>query len=158
DENTVLTLSWDKSPPQKVYAKPLHSTHPSQEYYVMYEPKTIGGPLLYRHGLATPLRIASLPDFGKYDLQIVSLYPTRKEQPYFGTVGDYTDSPLTIPIEELRKMKGEIEKTEPLLPERILEDGIILFKTPSGYLPVAVYDHQTLSAKYFEDMPEIQTQ
>lgn len=158
DENTVLTLSWDAKPPQRIYAKPLQSTQPSKEYYVMYEPKSIGSPLLYRHGPPAPLRIGSLPDFGKYELQIISLYPTHKEKPYFITPADYTDSHLTVPIEELRKLKGEIEKKEALLPERVLEDGIILFKTTQGYLPVAIYDHQTISAKYFEDMPEIQSQ
>jgi YidC/Oxa1 family membrane protein insertase len=158
DENTVLTLSWDNKPPQKIYAKPLQSSQPSQEYYVTYEPKSLGEPILYRQGLPGPLRIGTLPDFGKYDLQIISLYPTHKEKPYSITVADYTDSHLTVPIEELRKLKNELDKKEPLLPERQLEDGIILFKTSSGYLPVAIYDHQALSAKYFEDMSDIPSQ
>jgi len=158
DENTVLTLSWDTHPPQKIYAKPFHSSKPSQEYYVMYEPKSLGGPLLYRQGLPGPLLIGTLPDFGKYDLQIVSLFPTHKDKPYFITVGDYTDSHLTVPIEELKKKKSELAKQEPLLPERLLQDGIILYKTAKGYLPVAIYDHQTLTAKYLEDMSDLPTQ
>jgi YidC/Oxa1 family membrane protein insertase len=158
DENTVLTLSWDNHPPQKIYAKPLNSQQASQEYYIMYTPKSLGGALLYRQGLQEPLNIGTLPDFGHYDLQIISLFPTIKQKPYFITVGDYTDSHLTVPIEELKKLKNDLEKQESLIPERLLEDGIILFKTSKGYLPVAIYDHQTLSAKYFEDMSDLPTQ
>lgn len=155
DDRTVLTLSWDNKPPQKIYAKPLKSSQTSQEYYVTYEPKTLGGPLLYRQGLPGPLRIGMLPDFGKYDLQIVSLHPKNKDKPYTITIGDYTDSHLSIPIEELRKLQAEQDKNESILPARTLEDGIILFKSSSGYLPVATYDHETLSANYFEDASDI---
>lgn len=157
DDGGVLTLSWTDEPPQKIYAKPLNSKEAPKEYYVMYEPKSIGGPLLYRQGLPGPLLIADLPDFGKYDVQIVSLFPTNQQKPYVITIGDYTDGHLTVPLEQLSKLKLELSKEEYPLPEKVLADGIILLKTPNGYLPVAIYDHSAIKAKYFDDMPDLPT-
>lgn len=155
DQNTVLTLSWDETPPQKIFAKPLKSTKSPQEYYVTYTPKALGGPLLYRQGLPEPLLIGSLPDFGNYELQIVSLNPGNQAQPVFITIANYTDSHLTVPLEQVIKLKGDLNQQEPLIPERALNDGLILLKTANGYLPVAAYEHQTVTARYFQDMSDI---
>ena len=48
------------------------------EYYLMSAPQKVHGPLLYHHGVPGKLLIGDLPDFGKFDLQIVSLNPAIK--------------------------------------------------------------------------------
>jgi YidC/Oxa1 family membrane protein insertase len=158
DKSAIITLSKNDQDPQNVFCKPLNSSQPLQEYYVTYEGKSTGNLLVYRHGLPEPLLIGNLPDFGKYELQILTLDPLHREKPYAIAVADYTDGHLTVPAEQLHKLKLDLSNEKPLLQEPVLSNGIILFKTSQGYLPIALYDGATITAKYLKDISGLETQ
>lgn len=84
----------------------------------------------------TTLKIGDLPDFGKYDLQLVI-----PEHPPQVLLGDYTDGRLSLPIEKMGQLSKELEISSPALPS--FQNAIALLKTVNGYLPVGLYNQQT---------------
>ncbi len=158
DENNVITLTWNDTPPQKIFARSENSTNPPEEYYVTYISNTVGGLLVYRKGLPSPLLIGNLPDFGKYDLQLISLTSSDKTKPYFITVADYTDGHFEIPLDQLNRLKNDVSENLVSQPESMVQNGLILLNTPKGYLPVGVYDSKTKSISYLEDISDLSSQ
>jgi YidC/Oxa1 family membrane protein insertase len=158
DENNVITLAWDDHPPQNIFARPINSSKTPQEYYITYASNYAGGPIVYRKGLPSPLLIGNLPDFGKFDLQLVSLSPFHKEKPYFITIANYTDGHFTIPLEVLNKLKSEAAGEGISSLEKDIQDGVLLLNTAKGYLPVAVYDSKSKSVNYLEDISGLSSQ
>ena len=69
-----MALTWNDQLPQSIFARPLKSTQAPQEYYIMYSSKTLGVPVIYRQGVPEPLLMGNLPDFGKFDVQLVSFF------------------------------------------------------------------------------------
>ncbi len=151
DEGTLITIPWSENIPKKVFARKLNSTTPFSEYFLSYSPKNEKEPLLYHEGVPKKMPIAELPDFGKYDLLLVSLFPSNKEEPFRITAADYMDGHLSIPQEQLFQLK-KTEATPELPEEKIVGNGIILRKTSQAYLPVALYNRETHRASYFEEM------
>lgn len=153
--NTILTLSWDEHPPQKVFSKKAGSSETLDEYYLMYPSQVVGGPLLYHKGLPGKMIIGDLPDFGKYDLQVVFLYPGNKKSSFKISPGDYIDGHFSLLFKQLQKLKKEKEsdastKEEPIPP------GIVLLKGDKDYLPVAIYNPSNDTVSYLEDIESLQ--
>lgn len=155
DENNVLSLSWDATIPQSIFARPVKSTQAPQEYYIVYTSKTVGGPIVYRQGVPEPLLLANLPDFGRFDLQLLSFSPEDKNKPFTVTSADYTDGHFSVPLEQLNKLKKDVSEEGALPLEVSLKNSLVLMKTDKGYLPVAVYKVDTQSVVFLEDISDL---
>lgn len=142
DQHSILTLSWQESAPKHVYARKLGSSDNLEEYHLVASPEPTSV-LIYASGLPEKLLVGHLPDFGRFDLQVVSLYPKELKK-FRIAVGDYVDGHFSLPIVQIQKLRKEIE--ESTAPEVKPANGIILLKTVDGYLPVAIYDSKTNSA------------
>lgn len=134
DKHSIIALTGQPQPLEAVFARKEGSTEKPVEYHLIaaseHPPL-----LLYTKGLPEKLLIGDLPDFGKFDLQVVSLH--KNPQVY---VADYIDGHLSIPFEQIRRLQLELGSTAPAVK---IPSGIALLKTVSGYLPVAFYDGQT---------------
>ncbi len=152
DESQILALNWSEHPPKQIFSKPSHSTQALKEYHIAYASPSSGGPVIYSQEKPSPLLIGYLPDFGKFDLQMVLMAP-HKENPEI-TVADYIDGHLTVPLEQLKQLKKDVSE-EPISSEQNLPDGILLLNTPKGYLPVAIYNGKSKTAEYLEEMTDL---
>lgn len=140
-DKNVLVLSWKDDLPEKAFIS-------GQEYSLSYSKKELGSPAIYQQGAATPISIGTLPAFGIFDLQIVSLYPLNTQHPYGISLGQYTDGHFSLPQRNLENSHKENLN----LWEKISHEAhpaftaIALLKTSTGYLPVGFYseEHGTL--------------
>lgn len=140
NDSSVLTLAWTKEPPQQIFAKKIGAAGPAEAYTLAYSPRTANGALLFQKGDGAKLQIGDLPDFGQYDLQIVTLTPAAKEHPFGIYLGDFTDGHFSVPFVKLERLKSDLQKEEITAEKNVkLGDGIALLKTADGYLPVALY-------------------
>ncbi len=157
DGQTLLTASWNNTPPQKVFARKLGTKEGLAEYFLTFAPETVHGPLLYRQGVPGKLLIGNLPDFGKFDLQIVFLHSEKQTEHYTIVYGDYTDGHFLIPLEKLHQLKSDVK--EEILPplEELQGQGIVLLKTADGYLPVGIYNPEKHTLEYLEEMEPLST-
>lgn len=128
--DAVLTLSWGPEAPKKVYVK-------SQEYTLAFQPETNEHPIIYQKESNAKLQITNLPEYGKYDVQLISP-STKQEQPFQIVLGHLADGHLTFPIESLAKLESEINEKEMHVPT--VSNSIILFKSGDTYLPAALYN------------------
>lgn len=154
-DRTLLTLSWDGEPPQKIFARKYHDTAAPQEYVLAFAPTNAGEPILYRQGVPTKLAIGDLPDFGRYELQLISLFPKTPEHPFSITVADYSDGHFSIPAEQLEKLKKQQQKEHGVPSVTNIGEGIVVIKTAQGYFPVAIYDAKTHTLKYLEEIENL---
>lgn len=91
---------------------------------------------------STPLPVADLPDFGKYDLQLYVPAENRV------LLGHYEDGQFTLLSDELATLKGE-EKT------KLENPAIALFKTGANWLPVALYNPENDRLEWLDEMPNL---
>lgn len=153
-DGTILTLSSSASNPPKIYRKKLQETQ-LQEYHLVYDPKLINQPLLYSAKIEPILKISSLPDFGKYSLQIV-MFPKDQSKTLSVLLGHYVDGHLSIPQEKLEQLNRELQETVSSFPHTKNQlDGIALLKTQDGYLPTAIYDHHQQDLVFLEEFTEL---
>lgn len=140
-DNNILTLSWKKDLPSKVFVK-------GEEYTLVYSTEVLGSPAIYRKGApTTPMNIGSLPDFGAFDLQIVSPYPHDQKHPYGTSLGEYTDGHFTLPlVNQINAEKPTAWEGHPKF------TGIALLKTLSGYLPVGFYSEERNTLIEFNEL------
>lgn len=111
-KGATLTLSWTPHPPKTVFVNGKMQT-------LQTEGAIMGAPIVYASSDFTNLEIASLPESGVFDIQIVSFSPTGSVEVYYG---QYKEGTLTIPL------------------GKPTTDGIGLFKTDAGYLPLGFYE------------------
>jgi len=142
-DNSILTLAWDGVPPQTLFAKPLNGKDAPEEYVLSYAPTNGGEPIIYRKGLPSKLTIGDLPDFGRYELQLVTLKPLDV------TVVDYVDGHMAHLKKNLAKLK------DPLLQPTPPPAGIVLMKTSKGFAPVAIFDGKSASPIYLDEVPAL---
>lgn len=141
-ENAFLALAWTKDLPQKVFVRPLSSNEKPIEVSLVESPTAIGTPVVYRKGTTDKILLEALPEFGKYDLQLIVSSLDDQESPkiYFG---EYADGRFEIPAETIARLQRELRKPEdtisPAEEAPIQQDSLAVLKTEKGYLPVAVY-------------------
>lgn len=140
---SILTLSWNGEPPQKIFARSFGSTVNPEEYVLEFAPTQTGEPIIYRKGLPTKFVIADLPDFGRYELQMVTLKPLEVN------AIDYVDGHLANLRKNLEKLK------DPLIQPTPPKGGIVLMRSGKGYAPVAIYDGRSSTPIYLEDIPSL---
>ncbi len=110
--DATLTLAWDSQLPKTIYVngtpQQLATTEAVKE-----------GPALFTGDQFQNLLIASVPQKGSFDLQLVTF-------PNHGTpqvlLGEYRDGTVTIP-------QGELT-----------ENALALYRTPTGWLPLGFYE------------------
>lgn len=135
--NSLLTLSWAEKLPKTVYAVTGGKT---EAYILANSPENIGSLAVYQKGAQQKLRVGNLPEFGQYEVQVVSLNPKHPDTPFTVTVGDYSDGRFIVPAEELYKIQVETTPSEEKTPQNPINNSIVLFKLDNEYLPVGVYN------------------
>ena len=132
--NAIITRLWTKNPPKKIFAKKSGSTD-IQEFYLANILEEQPYVAVYQQKAQDLLKIGELPDFGKFDLQLVTI-----QKPSEVFLGVYEDGSLIILKEKISQLQREVEEQSP---EPItVSDSIALLKTNDGYLPVAIYDQK----------------
>lgn len=117
-------------------------------YHLVYQPQEMNRPALYSQQDKAKLLIASLPDFGHYNLQIVTFDSTLPKI-YLGV---FTNGHLSLPYEELQNLQLLNEGREGNI-QRV-PNGIALLKTTSGFLPVGFYSAKEKNLIDFNEMEE----
>lgn len=156
-KNAILAFPWSNDLPTKVYAK--GESGSLIEYTLSYRPEELNPVALYQTEQATPLRVGSLPDFGSFDLQLVT--PTlNPDQPPLITFGQYQNGQLLLLTEQLHHLVGEIKEkksnwVEPELPKLPELKSFVLIKTEKEYLPVGYYqpeEHLLIDLEEISDL------
>lgn len=131
----VIVLAWSTDLPKKVFAK-------KQEYSLGTKPIGVGDAVIYQKGSDAKLSIGELPEFGKYDVQLVD-FPTAATDMPVVYLGDYANGHLEILADQIATMEREItgDVKQPASPK--IQEAIVLVKAQDGYLPVAVYRSDT---------------
>lgn len=103
------------------------------------------GFIIYAKEDPKALNIPSIPHFGHWDLQIISLAP--EPQILFATIDD---GHFSIPLHELNELKGE--------PKKEVADSLVVQKTKDGWAPVAFYIADTESLLYLNQLSSLTTE
>lgn len=111
--NTIL-LAWDSQPPQMIYVKGKAQT-------LITKDAIKGGPVVYGKEPFGTLEIATLPQTGTFDMQLVTF--------------DANDHSPTVHLVQYNN--GALD-----LFDTISSNGVALYKTIKGYLPLGFYEHQ----------------
>lgn len=131
-DDNLLVLSWNKTMPEKIYVgedhKPLH---------LAAQPADIETPTLYQSEKKTPLKMASLPEFGTFDLQLVVPFANKEDRAEV-VLGEYVDGHFTIPKDRILQLKGDKSVTK-----TVRLSAIALLKVGDHYLPAAVFNPKT---------------
>ena len=146
-KGSMITLAWDSELPEKVYLE-------GQPLQLVYSPAKIGGPALFETKSEDTLPIGSLPYFGSYDLQLVSLDPHGPRI----ILAKFVDGQLSIPaaqLAELAQKTGDEASLKNIGPPG---NSLVLMNTPDGYLPVATYSPVTNSLTYLEQLSGLHTE
>ncbi|MEM1282157.1 MAG: membrane protein insertase YidC, partial [Chlamydiota bacterium] len=149
-EDSIVTIAWDNQLPAKVFSG-------SKTYNLDHQPQGIGYPVVYHSGEETPLKIAKVPEWGQFDLQLLTLSPKNDGKPYSITFAEYLDGHFSLPADTIYNLKKEIATNGDLPPESPHEDSIVLFKTEKGYLPVAIYQESDKRLYYLNESSTIAT-
>lgn len=131
----ILLASPNEPPPQKIYDKA------GTAYSLAGGSKQV---LIYRTNNSDLATTGDLPDFGRYELQLVN---NEHNQPHV-TLGDYVDGHLGIPSETLAKLQEHPEQAK-------LGPSLALVKAAQEYVPVGVYNPETKAIEPFAGMPEL---
>lgn len=155
-EGAVLALSWMNHPPQTVYIS--SDAGKLIPLTLASEPKSLGDLIVYRESDKSALRIAELPDFGSYELQIIvpPSIESHVKNPVIYTA-DYIDGRLEIPEEKIAKLKYEIENvlSHEAAPSLVIHEAFVLLKTPKGYLPAAFMHGPNKELDQLDVMPSL---
>lgn len=152
-DKSYLTLAWNKDLPKQVYAA---SSNEKPVAVTLAKAVTSqGAPAIYRLNDSATLPIGLLPEFGKYELQLV-VTSGSGPQVY---LGEYTDGQLTIPAEKRvelqkdiaakKKVEGEV-KNIPSIPQ-----ALVLMKVGDAYLPAAVYNNDLRLLEPLDAIPAL---
>ena len=107
----TLILAWTHKLPEEIFVK-------GQSQKLLTKETTTQGLALYGSEDFKKLNIASVPEIGSYDLQVVTLPDSGQPEVYFGL---YRDGTLSFPAAPPK------------------DNAIALYKTNSGYLPLGLY-------------------
>lgn len=158
-DQSVLTLKWTDTPPETLYSKKQGSDQTPQALKLASgnTPSSLGEPILYQQGPAAPLKIGTLPDFGRLDLQLITFSPNDLQNPFNIYVSNFTNGNFSILEDELAKLRSEGGENEASKAAAVRTNGIALLKTDNGYLPVGFYQAATKHLTYLGDATGIQT-
>lgn len=137
----LMALPWSEHLPQKVFVKIEGSQSKDEEFTLVYQQPGEQPLALYQATPNTFIPTITLPQSGRYDLQLLS-FRLNESNPVDVQLAEYTDGLFSLPINKL-----DIGYAEPLL-------AIALVKTQEGYIPAGFYNfHEQL----FTPIQSIQT-
>lgn len=153
---SVLTLSWKgENAPLEVYAR-FKQDGEIKKLSLAYQQGGQDTLLMYQEPPEHPLTIARLPEFGSFDLQLITP-STNQATPFTLRLGSYTDGHFSIPQLELEKLKHEIDPNySSAVPSE--KTTIALFKRDGKYYPTAVYLQNSPGLTFLNDIPGLKTQ
>lgn len=140
-DQAILTLAWSADIPQKVYYRAISSQEDPVAASLAAAPQNIDSPVIYRQDSKSLLRIGTLPEFGRYDLQLVMPSPVQEGKDVVHFLGEYIDGRFEIPSEKAVQLQQEID-IERKMTRLEIKDAIVLLKTADGYVPVAIYQSE----------------
>lgn len=111
-DGNVLTLAWKEPSPQTVYVNGAPKSLATKQ-------SVKEGAILYVSKNFENLEIAALPDIGLFDVQLLYFPPGQKPKI---VLGEYSERRLTL-------------RGEPLS-----ENALVIYHTPSGWLPLGFYE------------------
>ena len=138
-EHAFLTIAWDKELPKEVYVKSPDSEEKPVAVTLATSGSVLGSPVIYRETADGSLPISTLPEFGKYDLQLVVPTIEDKKLSFHVYLGNYTDGHFEIPAEKAFMLKREINKETEEVRFTEVPYAIVLIKVTDTFLPVGVY-------------------
>lgn len=140
-KDSIITTPWTSEIPKTVKVN-------GQTYQLVYQ--STEGPIVYGKTQQSMLRVADLPYFGTYDLQLVSFTPNQV------LLGNYIDGSFTVPSLELNKLQNDLgEQPEDI---KLPRSAIALMKSDKGYLPVGIYFSKSNSLVQLEQLEGLATE
>lgn len=161
-DKAVITVAWSNDLPKTIFAKGVDGEK-TEEFALSNSQASVGSPIVYQSSSHDILKIGELPNYGKYDLQLVLPFLEDKQPLVY--LGEYADGKFEIPLEKIAKLQKEIHSDRQISSPHI-QEALVLIKTSEGYLPTAIYhgDHHTLeplvaisSLSSFIEKPKQQT-
>jgi len=120
-----LTVAWDTVMPKELYVAPASHAQKTTAVTLAMSNTTRGAPTVYVKGEKSKLQIATLPDLGKFDLQLV--VPSATDSNVY--LGEYVDGHFHLPAEKLATA-----------PVAAMPLAIALMKVGDVYRPVGIYN------------------
>lgn len=152
----LLTLSWNKDLPSHVYAASVDGQEETMAFELAYHTDELGSPALYMQEKQNPLLISSLPDFGIFDLQIITINFHDIKHPYGITLGQYADGHFSLPQSALAPTPENESLWDQIIGDNLHKyTGITLIKTTDGYLPVGFYDPARKALVEIDEIPAL---
>ena len=136
-----LLLSQNNELPKNVFARKVGSTESPLPFEAVYLSPD-GLLSIYAQDPKKPLAIASLPEIGLFDLQIVFL-PADKTQVL---LGEFRDSTFSIPLSKIPEKYNQV---------RPKDNGIVFLKSGTSFLPVGIYEYKQGLFQSLENIHEI---
>jgi len=142
-DKAYFVLGWTNDLPKKVYVKSASGTKKAVAATLATPTTVFGAPVIYRETADAKLPIGSLPEFGKYDVQLVVPSEEGAMEPFAVYLGDYSDGHFEIPLEKAYVLEKEINDKKKTSLEDIhapkIPFALGLIKSGDSYLPVGVY-------------------
>ncbi len=137
---TVLAFAWSEELPKTVYVGGPNEKTKFIPFELVQQPLSPGSLVVYRQSAGAMVNVTTLPEFGRYDLQLIVPSPIGElgEEPTVVYLGDYTDGHLEIPANKIASLQKELGKGESQPPLLAIHDAFVLLKTAEGYLPAAI--------------------
>lgn len=139
-DGAILTLAWTKDLPKKGYVRPLSSKDKPIEVTLAAAAPGEEAPVIYQKEGKAKLRLGMLPEYGKYDLQIVVPGSGDQADEVNHYLAEYVNGHFEIPMEKMAELQREIEANKREVKRPVVGDAIVLLKSDDGYLPVAIYE------------------
>lgn len=147
-QNLVLTLTWSENMPPKIYVK-LPKEEKLQEFTLAANQTGFGSAALYQKEKGASLTIPVLPEFGNFDLQLVTFHPANEHSPVGITLGQYMDGHFSLPRNGLKDIKTDADDH----PLRFA--AIALFQGSDGYQPIGFVSAQKEVLIPLKDIAEV---
>jgi YidC/Oxa1 family membrane protein insertase len=113
-QGNTLLLAWDSNPPKTIYVN-------GEAQTLVTKDPIKGGPIVYGKQPFNTLEIVNLPSTGTFDMQLLT-FDSEDHRPA---------------VHLVQYANGSLD-----LFDEVSANGIALYKTDKGYLPLGFYEHQ----------------
>lgn len=148
---TILALAWENTVPKNVFFRK-KGAEAFKEVKLLGSENHLNEPVIYAVDDTKKLQVGYLPDFGSFDLQLVTPQLNADETSHMHVIlGEYKDGHLTIPAVRLEMLKREMNDPDKRKEVKLPSNSIALLKTKTGYLPVGLYEQSSNSLRLMEE-------
>jgi YidC/Oxa1 family membrane protein insertase len=156
DTNLLAFSADQRAIPTEIYMHTADNT--SKKLTLAFKQEAQNGLLMYQEAPEHPLTISRLPEFGSFDLQLITPSNTQDMVPYALKLGNYTDGIFSVPQQELEKLKEQVNKDYVPSASPETQHALALYKKDGVYYPVGLYSPQQPSLTYLSDLSGLNTQ